>query len=71
MISKVCFTFIAFCFIAVSISTIFLRSANNRICYEIMSETVTQDRLHQQLWQKQLELESLVNPAAISQRLER
>lgn len=71
MISRSCFVFIAFCFIAVSVFTIYLRGANNRICYRITTISIEQNRLKQQLWQKQLEMESLTNPAAISQRLNR
>jgi hypothetical protein len=32
--------------------------------------TVEQNRLKQQLWQKQLRLENLINPAAVSRRLD-
>jgi hypothetical protein len=71
MISRACFVFIAFCFIAASVFTIYLRGANNMICYKISAIEIEQNRLQQQLWQKQLELETLINPAAISQRLNR
>jgi hypothetical protein len=32
--------------------------------------TAEQSRLKQQLWQKQLRLENLINPAAVSRRLD-
>lgn len=69
MISRFCFVFIAFCFVAIIIFTIYLRSANNRIYYKIISINIEQNRLKQQLWQQQLNMESLINPAAISKRL--
>ena len=69
MISRFCFVFIAFSFVAITIFTIYLRSANNRICYRISTINIEQTRLKQQLWQKQLDMTRLINPAAVSQRL--
>ena len=65
-----CFVFVVFCFTAVLILTVSLRSANNRIFYQLCTIYAEQSRLKQQLWQKQLRLENLINPAAISQRLD-
>jgi cytochrome c-type biogenesis protein CcmE len=69
MRSRFCFVFVIFCFTAVLIFTIYLRSANNRIFYKLYTCTAEQNRLKQQLWQKQLRLEGLINPAAVSRRL--
>jgi cytochrome c-type biogenesis protein CcmE len=69
MRSRFYFVFVVFCFTAVLILTIYLRSANNRIFYKLCTRTAEQGRLKQQLWQKQLRLENLINPAAVSRRL--
>ncbi len=61
--------FVVFCFTAVLIFTVYLRSANNRIFYELCEYNAEQSRLKQELGTKQLLLESLISPAAISQRL--
>jgi len=63
------FVFVVFCFTAVLILTVYLRSANNRIFYELCRHRAEQNRLKQQLGNKQLQLENLINPAAISQYL--
>jgi hypothetical protein len=38
--------------------------------YMLCTYKAEQSQLKQELWQKQLQLESLINPAAISQRLD-
>ena len=63
------FVFVVFYFTAVLIFTAYLRSAGNHIFYKLYNINAEQGRLKQQLWQKQLQLESLINPAAISERL--
>jgi len=70
MRSRFCFVFVVFYFTAVLILTISLRSADNRIFYKLCTINAEQSRLKQQLWQKQLRLENLINPAAVSQRLD-
>lgn len=70
MRSRFCFVYVIFCFTAVLILTIYLRSADNRIFYKLCAFTAEQNRLKQQLWQKQLRLENLINPAAVSRRLD-
>jgi len=70
MKSRFCFIFVVFYFTTVLILTVSLRGANNRIFYKLCSINAEQSRLKQQLWQKQLRLESLINPAAVSQRLD-
>jgi hypothetical protein len=51
------------------IFTVYLRGAESRIFYEICAIRRQQHLLKQQLWQKQLQLEGSINPAAISERL--
>jgi len=65
------FVFVVFCFTAVLIFAVYLRSANNRIFYELCECNAEQNRLKQELGTKQLLLESLINPAAISQRVDK
>jgi len=64
------FVFVVFCFTAVLIFAVNLRSANNRIFYELCACKADMSRLKQELGSKQLLLESLINPAAISQRVD-
>ena len=64
------FVFVAFCFTAVLIFTVYLRSADNRIFNKLCTVNTEQSRLTQQLMQKQLQLENLINPVAVSQRLD-
>ena len=64
------FVFVIFCFTAVLIFAVYLRSANNRIFYELCACNAEQSQLKQELGTKQLLLESLINPAAISQRVD-
>lgn len=47
------------------IFTIFLRTSSSRMFYEYRTLCVERDNLSQQLWQKQLRFECLVNPAGI------
>ena len=63
------FVFVVFCFTAILIFAAYLRGASNRVFYKLWSINTEESRLKQQLWQKQLQLESLINPAAISERL--
>ncbi|MHC4324165.1 MAG: hypothetical protein ACYSUX_07820 [Planctomycetota bacterium] len=64
------FVFVVFCFTAVLIFAVNLRSANNRTFYELCACNADMSRLKQELGAKQLLLESLINPAAISQRVD-
>ncbi|MHC4624019.1 MAG: hypothetical protein ACYS4W_08970 [Planctomycetota bacterium] len=70
MASRFCSVFVVLYFAAVLILAVYLRGANNRIFYEVCAINASRGRLKQQLWQKQLELESLINPAAVSERLD-
>ncbi len=67
MNSQFRFVFIVFCFTGILILAVYLRSANNRIFYELSRQQARQSQLKQQLWQKQLQLENIINPAAISE----
>jgi hypothetical protein len=69
MCSRFCTIFVVFYFTAVLILTVHLRSADNRIFYKLCATYTKQNRMKQQLWQKQLRLENLINPAVVSQRL--
>ena len=64
------FVFVVFFFTAVLIFAVNLRSANNRIFYELFACTADMSRFKQELGTKQLLLEGLINPAAISQRVD-
>lgn len=61
--------FVVLCVTAVLILTVYLHSANNRIFYVLCKYKAEQNRLLQQLGTKQLHLESLINPVAISRHL--
>jgi len=66
---KLRFCFVVFCFTAVAILAIHLRNIENRVFYELCSNSAEQSRFKQQLWEKQLQLENLTNPAAVSEHL--
>ncbi|UCG48120.1 MAG: hypothetical protein JSU94_21920 [Phycisphaerales bacterium] len=67
--SRLRFVFVVSYFTAILVFAAYLREANNRSFYQFMSLRAEQNRLKQELWQKQLQVESLINPAAISERL--
>lgn len=62
------FVFVVFYLTAVMVLAVYLRGANNRIFYEYWQCKSEQTRLIQELGNRQLLLEKLVNPAAILQR---
>jgi len=64
------FVFVVFYFTAALILTVSLRSSGDCIFYKLCTIGVEQSQLKQQLWQKQLQLENLINPAAVSQHLD-
>ena len=70
MMSRARLIFIIFYLTAVLISIIHLRTASSRMFFKSRASLVTQNRLKQQLWQKQLQFESLINPGAISENQE-
>jgi hypothetical protein len=69
MSSRFCFALVAFFFAATLIVAVYLRGANRRVFYKIRTYKIEQGRLQQELWQKQLRVETLINPASISRKL--
>jgi len=61
------FILVTFYITAALVFAVYIRDANNRLFYKIRATHVKQNRLKQQLWQKQLQLENLLNPAKISE----
>ena len=70
MASRFYFFVIILYFTAILISTVHLRSTNKHIFNKLCNYRAEQNQLRQELWQKQLQLEVLTNPAAISQRFD-
>jgi hypothetical protein len=70
MASRLCFAFVIFFFAGILILAVYLRSANHRVFYTLRRQTIEQNRLQQELWQKQLRVEALTSPAAVMQRLD-
>jgi len=66
MSSRFCFVLVIFFFAATLIVAVYLRGADKRTFYEVRMCKIEQGRLQQELWQKQLRVESLINPASIS-----
>lgn len=64
------FVLVVFYFTAVLIFAVYLRGANNRAFYKLSQYNALQNQLKQELGAKQLQLESLINPSALSKRLE-
>ncbi len=63
------FVFVVFYLTVVLIFAVYLRSANNRIFYQLYTLEAEQSWLMQELTHKQLQVETLINPAAVSERL--
>ena len=63
------FVLVVFFFAATLIMAVYLRGANHRVFYRLCTYRMEQGRLQQELWQKQLRVESLINPASISQQV--
>jgi hypothetical protein len=63
------FVFVVFYLTAVLIFAVYLRSANSRIFYQLYTLEAEQSWLMQELAHKQLQVETLINPAAVSERL--
>jgi len=68
--SRICFIFVIFCLTAILVFAVYLRSANDRVFYELCTCRAKQGRLKQELGTKQLIVEGLINPAAVSQRFD-
>jgi hypothetical protein len=67
---KFCFVFVILYFTGVLLLAVSLRNADHRNFYRLCTLNAEQNRLKQELWHKQLRLEGLINPAAISRRLD-
>ena len=62
-------TFVILWFTAALVFSVYLRGAENRVFYKLCRINAEQNRLKQALATKQLRLENLINPAAVSERL--
>ena len=69
MVARFCFALVVFSFAATLIVAVYLRGADRRAFYRIRTYKIEQGRLQQELWQKQLRVETLINPASISRKL--
>jgi hypothetical protein len=63
--SRLCFVLVVFFFAATLITSVYLRDSNHHVFYTLRRYKIEQGRLQQDLWQKQLRVESLMNPASI------
>jgi len=68
--SRLSFVLVIFFFAATLIVAVYLRGSNHRVFYTVRTYKIEQGRLQQELWQKQLRVESLISPASVSRRLE-
>ena len=68
--SRFRFVVVVFCLTAALILAVYLRSANNRVFYELSMQTERQRQLNKDLADKQLRLERLITPSAVSERIE-
>lgn len=59
------FIFVIFYFTALLVATVHLRTTSSQIFYRSRTAGVAQNRLKQQLWQKQLMLASMINPTVL------
>ena len=69
MASRLCFVFVVFYLAAILLVAVWIRSANRRMFYNLSKIGAEQSRLKQQLWEKQLQLESLINPGSVYKQL--
>ena len=65
MFSKVCFLSVVFYLVAMLVAVVYLRHANNLNFYRLRTYTVELDQLKQQLWQHQLQVETLIAPTKV------
>ncbi len=63
------FVLVVFYFTAVLIFAVYLRGANKHVFYKLSQYNAQQNQLNQRLCAKQLQLESLINPSALTKRL--
>lgn len=70
MLSQFRFIFVIVALTAVLVFAAHIRVTSNRVFYKFQLAHVKQNTLNAELKQKQLQLESLINPAAVSRRLQ-
>ena len=63
--------FVIFYLTGILIGVVSLRTASARLFYEYRTLYVARGHLCQELWHKQLEFESMINPEVIYERLEK
>jgi hypothetical protein len=63
------FVVLVLCFVC--LTAIYLRRSQNIAFYRFRTCQARQARLKQQLWQQQLQLEFLINPASVSEALKK
>ncbi len=63
------FIYVVLFFTAVLIFAVYIRNVNNRVFYQLYTLEMEQSWLVQELTEKQLEVESMINPAAVSERM--
>ena len=68
---RFCLVLVVLSFTAILISAVYLSGASRGVFYQLRLCQNEQGRLQQELWQKQLRVEGLINPASISERLGR
>jgi cytochrome c-type biogenesis protein CcmE len=66
--SRLSFVLVIFFFAATLIVAVYLRDANRHVFFTLQTHKIEQGRLRQELWQKQLRVESMINPASVSRR---
>jgi hypothetical protein len=70
MLSQFRFIFVIIALTAVLVFAVHVRITSSRVFYKFQLAHTKQNTLNAELKQKQLQLESLINPAAVSKRLE-
>ena len=64
-------TYAVLCITAILIYAVHLRASRQQVFYKIRQTQKQEDHIKWSLWQKQIELEGLVNPASISEHIGR
>lgn len=71
MVLRIYIVIVIFCVTALLIFTAYLRGINNRIFYRFYQCRLVENRLKQQLGNKQIQVEGLINPASVWKSLDR
>lgn len=66
---RLCFFYVIFFITAVLVLTVHLRTDNSRVVYRLCRSRVEQNRCVQQVGNRQLLLENLISPTAVSKHL--